>query len=373
MEDRGSFRFRAENGFGSPVARIAKALEYSKSLQSLDLSWNNVGDAGAMALGASLKLDGNTSLTSLDLTHNHIAERGTMVIGDMCKENTALKRLKLDENPIGERGGRAILRAYKAQLMYKIDREISMVKTNFVRHCLCLVPLLPLRVGHCLSFVRHCLCLVLLLPSWVRHCLSFVRHCIGLVSLLHSWVRHSFPGGPQRLRDELALHTVNGKDQTKAGEDGAVVKTNKGLFDPSVAGGKYELHLDDPYDRMVAWELVALAWAEAGENWFDETLNNQKFSLPEPGEGVVWDRTHYNLPTDGVLRVRYQSTKRKPKMADIVDRRLLSRLYDLMNDRTVTDHGLSLLKMASVEWFFSAEVPLRCHSLTFHRLSTACP
>eukprot|EP01052_Picozoa_sp_SAG31_P030578 SAG31_NODE_3149_length_4618_cov_1.653242_4_plen_134_part_00 len=42
-------------------------------------------------------------------------------------------------------------------------------------------------------------------------------------------------------------------------------------------------------------------------------------------------------------------------MADIVDRRLLKVLVNMMDDRTVNDRGLSLLRMAAVEWLFSAE------------------
>ena len=118
-------------GSGSAGGRLAEALSLNQTLRVLDLSWNSLGDAGAMLIGSALRLGGNASLTSLDLSHNDIRERGTMVIGDMCKENTTLKQLWLDSNPIGERGGRAILRAFRAMLEYGIDRDISLSKTNF--------------------------------------------------------------------------------------------------------------------------------------------------------------------------------------------------------------------------------------------------
>jgi hypothetical protein len=106
---------------------------------------------------------------------------------------------------------------------------------------------------------------------------------------------------------------------------------------------------------MVAWELVQGAWTQDGENWCQETLDGSRFSLPEPPEGEVWDRTQYNLPENGVLRVRYEATMRRPKMSDIVDRRLQRMVVSMMNDRAVVDKGLALLTMAAKEWVFSAE------------------
>ena len=41
-----------------------------------------------------------------------------------------------------------------------------------------------------------------------------------------------------QVQDSSAYHTVNG-----------VPEVSRGLFDPDEAGGLYELHLGDPYDR----------------------------------------------------------------------------------------------------------------------------
>jgi hypothetical protein len=106
---------------------------------------------------------------------------------------------------------------------------------------------------------------------------------------------------------------------------------------------------------MVAWELVQLAWSEDGENWMDESLDGNEFSLPEPTDGEVWDRQRYNLPSEGVLRLRFQSTRRRPKMAQVVDRRLLRVLVSMMDEPSVFDKGLQLLSMAAQELRFAAQ------------------
>lgn len=51
------------------------------------------------------------------------------------------------------------------------------------------------------------------------------------------------------------------------------------LFDPGNPNGPYQLKVDDPYDRMVAYELVELAWVEEGENWQDEMMDGKKYEL----------------------------------------------------------------------------------------------
>jgi hypothetical protein len=127
------------------------------------------------------------------------------------------------------------------------------------------------------------------------------------------------------------------------------------LFDPETPGGRYELNLEDPYDRMVAWELVDLAWTEEGENWSDETLDGGAFELDEPEPGELWTRDDWQLPGDGILRVTYQATPRIKRFGDVVEAEMLYKLLDLMQHKMVTDYGLRLLKLASMEFWLTAE------------------
>ena len=71
-----------------------------------------------------------------------------------------------------------------------------------------------------------------------------------------------------------------------------------------------ELNLDDPYDAMVAYELIELAWNEEGENMENEKLDGVTFDLAEPPgfkDGRVVD--HYRLPDEYALGEDGQAVK----------------------------------------------------------------
>ena len=133
-----------------------------------------------------------------------------------------------------------------------------------------------------------------------------------------------------------------------------MAQSSEHLFDPSEPGGRYVCNLADPYERTVGNELVELAWREVGENWENETLNGKKFELPEPPEGEIWTREDYRLPEKGVLRLRYNPTKRVPRMEQVIDEPMFEALTGMMRDKHVTDQGYGLMKLASEEWFFSS-------------------
>lgn len=94
------------------------------------------------------------------------------------------------------------------------------------------------------------------------------------------------------------------------------------LFDPGNPNGPYSLQLDDPYDKMVAYELVELAWVEEGENWQNEQMDGKKYELQEPEDlGIKFSRSdrlcdHFELPETGVLTLTYASSRRRPRRGD---------------------------------------------------------
>ena len=45
-----------------------------------------------------------------------------MVLSDMLIENRIITSLVLDDNPVGKRGGRAILRALRSIVLFKMQR-----------------------------------------------------------------------------------------------------------------------------------------------------------------------------------------------------------------------------------------------------------
>ena len=152
-----------------------------------------------------------------------------MVLADATKENTTLTSLVLDSNPIGQSGGRALLRAIAARAVR---------------------PELPQRI----------------------------------------------------FRFEAC--SLNEKSLGVAGSGMA-----GGAFDPSEPAGKWLCDLADPYERMVACELVELAWREQGENWRDATLDGKPFALPSDLASAGFASLRDVLPAEGLLQLSYCSTK----------------------------------------------------------------
>ena len=85
---------------------LADALRVNKSLETLDLDDNHIGDAGATALADALLV--NETLETLFLTRNEIRDAGATALADTLLVNETLKNLFLDDNYIGEAGATAL-------------------------------------------------------------------------------------------------------------------------------------------------------------------------------------------------------------------------------------------------------------------------
>eukprot|EP00953_Heterococcus_sp_UTEX-ZZ885_P028217 15058-Heterococcus_DN1.PRE.3 len=77
-----------------------------RGVRHLSLAGNAIGDAGAKAIAAALKL--NVSLEELDLTGCSIGAEGCSAIAEALLSNTNLKHLILDYNNIGSAGAAAL-------------------------------------------------------------------------------------------------------------------------------------------------------------------------------------------------------------------------------------------------------------------------
>lgn len=109
---------------GLPYARlhprtVEELAAYAiSSLTSLDLSYCYVGPAGAAALARALKGDrgesyvthgrGSRSLRSLKLLHNAVGNSGARALSEALRNNRCLTFLSLASNGIGSVGGRAL-------------------------------------------------------------------------------------------------------------------------------------------------------------------------------------------------------------------------------------------------------------------------
>jgi hypothetical protein len=86
---------------------IAEALKSNTSLTYLDLSKNEISDAGATSIAEALK--SNTSLTNLDLSGNQISDAGAIPIAEALKSNTSLTNLDLNDNQISDEMERILM------------------------------------------------------------------------------------------------------------------------------------------------------------------------------------------------------------------------------------------------------------------------
>ena len=92
------------------ASALAEMLKLNTSLTVLNLNYNNIG-AGASALAEVFKV--NTSLTDLDLNNNNIGDGGAIVLAEALKVNTSLTVLDLSSNNIGDGGAIALAEALK--------------------------------------------------------------------------------------------------------------------------------------------------------------------------------------------------------------------------------------------------------------------
>ena len=87
---------------------LAEALYKNTSLKSMSLSSNGISDGAGEQLIASLQ--SNAHLEFLDLSHNNIRSRTCFVLAKLLRRFHVLEHIDLSENPIGEPGGRCLLR-----------------------------------------------------------------------------------------------------------------------------------------------------------------------------------------------------------------------------------------------------------------------
>lgn len=309
---------------GAAAEILANALGSSDArLERLSLTWNNLGATGGAALGSALRT--NKDLLWLDLAHTELEERATMVIADAVKENTTLQTLILNDNPIGQLGGRAILRA---MISRRADKSRTQMPNLF-------------RISGCT-----------LLPPVVEPASS------SMVPLRSD--RHATWNARSNRTAETSGDASPGSNSTTH-LPLTYASLSQATFDPYKPGGTWLCRLNNPYERVVANELVALAWSEDGENWQDEKLDGSPFEVPEPPDGSSWERANPNafrLPEDGELQVTYHCTRLPPTSIDVLHPEMMRSLVALLRESIMVqgpESALAVLQLAEFELYFTAE------------------
>ena len=91
---------------------LAEALKLNTTLTTLNISENNkIGVEGAEALANALGKDGNKTLTTLDISGNNIGVEGAIAIAEALKVNTTLTTLNISYNNISYFGAGKIAKA----------------------------------------------------------------------------------------------------------------------------------------------------------------------------------------------------------------------------------------------------------------------
>lgn len=255
---------RPGNMFGKALYEF---LRVNEMLEQLDLSYNRIGANRAAAEQLAQGMAENSTVKHLDLSMNAVRDRGGCALGSALRFNTGLVELDLKENSIGEKGAMVIADALKEN---KVLEQLTLDNN----------PIGP-RGGR--AILRAFVALVYLR----RDCTIEIKGCNFSLS------DPSF--------------------------DKILSPNNVEQFDRGEPGGTWVCDLSMPYERMVANELVDLAWVEDGENWKDETMDGKDFELPEPPPGEIWTRDDYKLPEQGIMEVTYLSSKRAPKPSDAMD------------------------------------------------------
>lgn len=109
---------------------LCDSIRYTSTLQDLNLSYNSINRSGAISLGSALLV--NKSLRNLNISNNGIDAVGCFTVCVGVRENKTLKSLILDGNPVGEEGGRIIVKLAASE-GHRLD--ISSENCDFTISC----------------------------------------------------------------------------------------------------------------------------------------------------------------------------------------------------------------------------------------------
>lgn len=110
---------------------VGNALRKNKSLLSLKLQFNSFGDQGTQAVGYALKY--NRVLQDLDLSNNSIVPRSTCVLANALSHNHTLKYLNISDNILGRVGSQAVVAAIQRTQDEITPRMISFSSCDCTR------------------------------------------------------------------------------------------------------------------------------------------------------------------------------------------------------------------------------------------------
>lgn len=203
---------------------IGAMLNVNLNIATLDLSWNLLKFTSVSPIANALQL--NYNLKELNLSYNACGDQGAMVFGQTIRINTALEKLNLSYNSIGAKGAMVIaggLAANKGLRELVLDgNSIGMESGRALMHASCTRPGGANTICH--------------------------------LSLFECNLTRSV--GATQLKGKQSGGSGGG------GDSGKVTKEMT-LFNPADPTGNYALDLSDPYENMIAHELLRIATFKA--------------------------------------------------------------------------------------------------------------
>ncbi|TMW55576.1 hypothetical protein Poli38472_010458 [Pythium oligandrum] len=259
------------------LAPFAKALHTNKSLRTLDVSHNLIGNTenlnvvqpsiitGGEALATMLSI--NHSLTFLDLSWNYLRLGGAVEIGRALAYNSGLRELNLAYNAFGDNGAQAI---GEALLSNTALIKLQLTNNNIPAHgAMAIASALKLNT----SLTQ----------------LNLDGNPLGNTggrALLHAVAS---------CTDRQLMVSMEGCNFDLSESD---------AFDPTETTGTYDLNMAIPYERAVALELLRIANTKQGCKFLSIThvVNKQKRSIKvELREQDSADARRRLLKTAGIL------------------------------------------------------------------------
>uniref|UniRef100_K3WWE7 EF-hand domain-containing protein n=1 Tax=Globisporangium ultimum (strain ATCC 200006 / CBS 805.95 / DAOM BR144) TaxID=431595 RepID=K3WWE7_GLOUD len=199
---------------------IGAMLNVNLNIAHIDLSWNLIKFESASQIGNALQL--NYNLKELNLSYNACGDQGAMVFGHTIRVNTVLTKLNLSYNNIGAKGAMVIasgLAANKGLRELVLDgNSIGLESGRALMHAACTRPGAASTICH--------------------------------VSLFNC-----------NLTKSVGSTT---KSHGKPSDAGKAATKEMMLFNPADPMGKYSLELSDPYENMIAHELLRIATFKEG-------------------------------------------------------------------------------------------------------------
>ncbi|GLE07958.1 hypothetical protein PINS_up018787 [Pythium insidiosum] len=192
---------------------IGSMLNVNLTIQELDLSWNMIRFKSASPIANALQL--NYNLRELNLSYNGCGDQGAIVLGHALRTNSSLVKLNLAYNSINARGGLALA---SGLIVNKGLRELILD-------------------GNAIGIASG---------RELMHAACSRVHTTAVCNL---------------SMYECSLIATHHSNQSSGDNQGT---SSANVYNPSEPEGKYYLDLSDPYEHMIAHELLRLATFKRG-------------------------------------------------------------------------------------------------------------